>query len=87
MSLSVSYLYHKTGQEDSITNEHQKNEIERLWDYAGTAAELKEMVKDKQYYSLVIKACNRANEFLASHLVRVLQKAWDIARYSKQQFM
>lgn len=26
--------------------------------------------KYKQYYSLVIEACNRANEFLASHLVK-----------------
>lgn len=58
----------------------------KLKDYGitpGRAAELKEMVKDKQYYSLVIEACNRANEFLASHLVKSLQKAWDIARYSK----
>lgn len=45
----------------------------KLKDYGitpGRAAELKEMVKDKQYYSLVIEACNRANEFLASHLVK-----------------
>ena len=34
----------------------------KLKDYGitpGRAAELKEMVKDKQYYSLVIEACNR----------------------------
>lgn len=45
----------------------------KLKDYGitpGRAAELKEMVKDKQYYSLVIEACNRANDFLASHLVK-----------------
>lgn len=33
----------------------------KLKDYGitpGRAAELKEMVKDKQYYSLVIEACN-----------------------------
>lgn len=45
----------------------------KLKDYGitpGRAAELKEMVKDEQYYSLVIEACNRANEFLASHLVK-----------------
>lgn len=66
MSLSVSYYTtNRTG--GLYTNEHQKNEIERLW---GRAAELKEMVKDKQYYSLVIEACNRANDFLASHLVK-----------------
>lgn len=45
----------------------------KLKDYGitpGRAAELKEMVKDKQYYSLVLEACNRANDFLASHLVK-----------------
>ena len=45
----------------------------KLKDYGitpGRAAELKEMIKDKQYYSLVIEACNRANEFLALHLVK-----------------
>ena len=38
----------------------------KLKDYGitpGRAAELKEMVKDKQYYSLMIEACNRANDF------------------------
>ena len=45
----------------------------KLKDYGitpGRAAELKEMVKDKQYDSLVLEACNRANDFLASHLVK-----------------
>ena len=58
----------------------------KLKDYGitpGRAAELKEMVKDKQYYSLMIEACNRANDFLPRIWQRVLQKAWDIARYSK----
>ena len=43
----------------------------KLKDYGitpGRAAELKEMVKDKQYYSLVIEACNRANDFLAENV-------------------
>ena len=46
----------------------------KLKDYGitpGRAAELKEMVKDKQYYSLVIEACNIVNDFLSSHLVLI----------------
>lgn len=69
MSLSVSYYTtNRTG--GLYTNEHQKNEIERLWDYARTGSRTQRNGKDKQYYSLVIEACNRANDFLASHLVK-----------------
>ncbi|MFR8902870.1 MAG: hypothetical protein ACLVHS_03185 [Blautia wexlerae] len=65
----------------------------KLKDYGitpGRATELKEMVKDKQYYSLVIEAYSpiEPNEFLASHLVKSFTESIkDIARYSKQQFM
>ena len=62
----------------------------KLKDYGitpGRAAELKEMVKDKQYYSLVIEACNRANEFLASHLVKSFTESVGYRQiFKKQQF-
>ena len=48
----------------------RKMKLKDYGDYAGTGSRTQRMVKDKQYYSLVIEACNRANEFLASHLVK-----------------
>lgn len=69
VSLSDNY-YTTIEQEDSIPMSIRKMKLKDYGITPGRAAELKEMVKDKQYYSLVIEACNRANEFLASHLVK-----------------
>ena len=69
VSLSDNY-YTTIEQEDSISMNIRKAKLKDYGITPGRAAELKEMVKDKQYYSLVLEACNRANDFLASHLVK-----------------
>lgn len=70
VSLSATVYYTMIGQEDSTRMNVRKAKLKDYGIVPERAAELKILIKDKQYYSLLVEAANKANSYLSPYLVK-----------------